>query len=626
MGQIQPGKTEIVPVNLPPGFVSDMTLYAAGGRWWDGDGVRFRSGYPEKIGGWRRMSALSTTAGTPRTLFAWADLTAKARFAIGTTERVYAYDADDNGVTDITPAVSTTTLAANPLAAVSGSAIVTVSHPSHGMTGGKWRVILSGAVGFAGLSAGALTGEFEVVVVDANSYSIAAEGTATSTASGGGSAVKIEILVRLTSLATGWGAGAWGEGAWGQSPASSVTTVEPVLWSFDNWGEDLVVSYRGFGIAYYDVTTPNVRAAPLSTLAGASDVPEAAIQVLVDAELRFVLALGCSPIGASVRDSMFVRWSDRGNIANWSVGPASTAGGFRLSSGSRIVCGVKTRREILVFTDATLYTLQAVGGVSFFRPTVAAQVTTIAGPQAAIADQYDSVYWMGSSGFFRYNGRVEPLQCEVEDRVFGDINLGLSDRIVSGNNPEFNEVWWFYPSAGSTENDRYVLFNYAENSWATGQVVKRSAWLYSPLLEKPIAARSRGLFDHEVGYNNTDSGTAVSIPSFIYSAPTEVDDGNFVLQVDRVIPDLAFGSTSAAASPSVQFTITPADWPGSAAMAPESRNAVAGAKTGEVRPFTDRLDLRVRGRKFSLRVSNDQTGVFWRLGKTRVRVKMDGQR
>lgn len=624
MGQIQPGKQELVPIELTAGFVSDMTQYAAGGRWWDGDGIRFRKSYPEKIGGWTRLLA-ATWRGVCRNLFTWSDLTTRVRLALGTSQRALVYDTVDYSLIDITPVTANQLLGNNPFSATNGSPIITVNHTAHGRVTNDFARF-TGATAFAGFTALALNREYQITVLSPNQYTITLLSNATGTATGGGAAVNVQFVFEAFSGLSGWGAGAWGEGGWGTSPALTLATAEVNLWSFDNWGEDLLLNARGLGIYYYDVTFPTTPAVNITLLPGATDAPASAIQIVVDSELRFAIALGASPIGMSVRDPMFIRWADRGSITNWSVGPASTAGGFRLAAGSRIMCGVKTRRELLVFTDTTLYTLQATGGTSIFRPSVVAQNTSLVGPNAQAVDQSDVTYWMAKGGFYRYNGRVEPIICDVSDRIFNDINYGSAANIVCGSNPKFDEMWWLYPSLNATENDRYAVYNYVENVWTTGTVVKKTAWLSSPIFDNPLTAGLNGLYLHEAGYDDCDLGPATPLNSYIYSAPTEVDDGNQVLSVDRIVPDISFGTTPSAFTPQVTFTLASDDWPGSMGGQNQSRTSIAGVKSGEVRAFTDRLDIRVRGRKFGLRVDNNQLGVFWRLGRQRVRIKLDGQR
>jgi hypothetical protein len=280
----------------------------------------------------------------------------------------------------------------------------------------------------------------------------------------------------------------------------------------------------------------------------------------------------------------------------------------------------------MVFTDATLYSMQAVGGSSVFKPTVAAQEVSILGPNATTVDHADSIYWMGRGNFYKYDGRVTTMMCDITDRVFDDINYNSGNNIVCGHNPQFDEIWWMYPSANSIENDRYVVYNYAENAWTNGTVLTRSAWLSSPLYDYPITAGVSGVYLQEDGYDNLDTGSAVPIASYIYSAPTEVDDGNYVLRIDKVFPDLSFGRTSSAVTPVMSYSVTATDWPGSTNIQADSRNSVAGVQTRDTRPFTDKLDLRVRGRKFGIRVDNSQLGVFWRMGRQRVLAKIDGKR
>lgn len=628
MDQLSAAQKEILDLPILPGMVSDVTAYSAKGRWIGGDGVRFRKGFPEKIGGWVRAFTTNFT-GTPQTIFAWSSLDTKKRLAVGTTSLAYAIDCGTGVVTNITPTSDTGVLGTNPLSFTSGLNLMVIAHTAHGLTSGR-TVQISGATAAAGLTTGQINGTFRISVINANSYSVLLPAVATSTATGGGSSVNFTAYINpfANTLGSPWGRGAWGVGPFGEAAVAEFATIEPPIWSLDNWGEDLLVNPRGGACYYYDVTSPTSPAVNLTALAGASDVPTAMLQIIVEPELRFALALGCVPIGASNIDPMFVRWPDRGTVNNWTPGPTTTAGGFRLSAGSRILRGMRTRRDIIVFTDTALYALQAVGGTTIFRPAIQSDDVSLIGPLAVCNDKNGVVIWMGRDGFYQYDGRVASVDCELSDRVFDDINLDRGDQIICGVSPSFDEVWWHYPSAGSTTNNRYIVYNYLDKTWFSGSVLNRSAWLSTPLFNFPLAADDTGLYFQENGYSNGATTPASAFTSFIYSGPVQVGTGKDVMFVDQVLPDMSFGKTPSSVTPQVNFKIVASDWAGGTAKQTEERIAQTLDATDArgFRPFEDKLDMRARGRKMSLEISNSQADVFWRLGTMRVRAKADGQR
>lgn len=435
-------------------------------------------------------------------------------------------------------------------------------------------------------------------------------------------------LTLVSGPVAGWGASGWGVGGWGAGTTLTIDNAEPSHWSFDAWGEDVLCNPRGFPIYYYDVTTPTTAAAALSSLAGAADVPAAAIQVMVEPELRYAIAFGCTPIGASARDPMFVRWADRGSVLNWTPSPTTTAGGQRLAAGSRIVIAHKLRREIVIFTDTSLYSMQATNaGTSAFAFPLVAPKTSIIGPQAAAVARDDRLFWMERNGFAVYDGRVRPLVCPVQDFVFDNLNTGRANQVIAGENPYFKEIWWFYPSLGSTVNNRYVVYNYEQDIWYFGTQVQRSAWLYSPLLAQPIAASDQGVFRHEQGWDNLDTGSPAPLVSFIQTAPFDVAEGNEVVAVQELIPDFKFGGFAGPSGTSVQVQVQASDYPGASYSDIDSQSVAGGSPFGvDVWPFTPRVDVRARGRKMTLTIVNAQLGAAWKSGAHRLRVRSDGRR
>ena len=403
----------------------------------------------------------------------------------------------------------------------------------------------------------------------------------------------------------------------------SPTPPSPQAWSFDNWGEDIIMVSRGGAIQYYD-TSAGTRT-PLSSTAGAADVPAAATEILVDPELRYALVFGAAPLGSSAQDKMFIRWPNRGTTNNFTPGPNTTAGGVRLPYGSEIITAARMRREVVVFTDEILYSGTA-GGSAVWNFTPFGPVSLI-GPRAKAVCSDGVLRWMGTNGFYSYDGRVNIVDCTVEDRIYDDLNrLVASQRVCAVDNSLFNEIWWSYPSAGSSINDRYVIYNYRDGTWATGSAVKRDAWYSTPSRDTPFGVSVKGLFDHEVGTDDTDDGSAVPIYSWARSTPLEVPPGDTIMSISQLIPDTTFRQTSSFFEPTLNFRVAGANYPGSSYSADQTRPVEDLGPGVDVRAFTDKLDLRVRGRKMTLQVANDQIGVFWRLGRNRIRVKLDGSR
>jgi hypothetical protein len=371
------------------------------------------------------------------------------------------------------------------------------------------------------------------------------------------------------------------------------------------------------------------RGIPVTSLAGASDVPVAVNNMTVSDVSRFVFAFGCNPLGETEIDPMFIRWSDQESVVNWTPAVTNQAGGVRLSQGSEIRSYVQTRQEIVVFTDASVYSLQYLGPPYVWGAQLLGDNTSIAGINTAITAS-GIVYWMGVDKFYRYDGRVQTLRCDLRQYIYSDINLQQQDQFFSGTDEGFNEVWWFYCSANSTVIDRYVVYNYAEDIWYYG-MMGRTAWIDSGLNEYPMAATySNNLVYHELGVDDNVSGTPVAIDSYITSSEFDIGDGHNIGFVWRLIPDVTFrGST--AASPQVTMTLLPMQNSGSGYNVPESvggqSNApVVRSATVPIEQFTGQVYIRVRGRQMSFKVAGNQLGLQWQLGAPRIDIKPDGRR
>lgn len=607
-------------VKLTPGVNREGTNLANESTWWASEKIRFRSGYPEKIGGWTSF-LLDTYVGVCRALFNWVMQNGTNLLAVGTNVKYYIEDGYQ--LNDITPIRSTVTINNNPFATTISSARVTVTDTAHGAVDGDY-VTFSGASAVAGLT---LNNEYAITYIDADSYSILASSTANATTSGGGAAVvaayQINIGLPLEVFGTGWGAGRWGRGTWGSATAETVE-AQMRLWSQDNFGEDLIFGPRGGAIYYWaatDSSEPLVRAVELGTKTGASATPLMATDVFVT-EDRHVVALGCNPIDSIVQDPMFVRWSDTENAVDWTPTPENTAGGQKLTNGSKLITHLETKQEVLLWTDSALISMRFTGPpYTFSFSTIAANVS-VASPMAMISAS-NTVYWMGQDKFYTYTGQVETLPCTLRQYVFGDINLGQRNQVCCGTNEGFNEVWWFYPSANSNYNDRYVIYNYLERIWYYGNLA-RTAWTDSPLRSYPMAAENGQLYFHENGVDDGSTNPASAIEASIESADFDLTDGDHVMFVKRLIPDLTFDGSSAT-DPTAIMTVAVRNFPG-AAYSKTTPSNVTRSVAVPVEQFTEQVWIRLRGRQAAFTISSTDIGVQWQLGAPRLDLQPDGRR
>ena len=639
----------LTKLQFRPGVNRETTSYTNEGGWFDGDKVRFRFGTPEKIGGWEKLSSQSFL-GTARALIPFVSVGGTSYLGVGTHLKYYLEEG--GGYNDITPLRETTAAGAATFAASNGSSIITVTDTAHGCSENDF-VTFSGAASLGGLvTAAVLNQEYQVFnIVNTSSYQIKARAVATlsnitidgqytptlivangsDTGNGGGSIVcKYQITTGLdtTVAGTGWGAATYGRGTWGSG--ASLTAVGDILriWTHDNFGEDLIINVRDGGIYYWDKSTssaPFARAVALSDLAGAdATTPTVAKQVLISDRDRHVIVFGCdAQNNIGVQDPLLIRFSDQENPLVWTAQPTNTAGDLRIGTGSEIITAVETRQQILVFTDRSLHAMQYLGPPFTFGISLISENITIASPLSAIAVD-DSVYWMGEEEFYVYTGQVQKLPCSVRSYVFGDFNTSQSEKVTAAVNSSFSEIWWFYPSAGSETNDKYVVFNYQEQAWYYGTIA-RSAWIDRGIAQYPISAGLDGyLYYHEFGQDDGSVNPPAAIPSFIESSQMSIGAGDNFVFLSRLIPDVTFDGSSSP-TPSVSMTLETRQFPGTAYTGTKS-NTVQRSATVPVEQFTDQVFVRLRGRSFAFKIDSSDTGVEWRLGTPRVDLRPDGRR
>tara|TARA_R110001592_G_scaffold283483_1_gene551437 strand:- start:783 stop:2651 length:1869 start_codon:yes stop_codon:yes gene_type:complete len=617
-------------LQFKPGINREGTNYSNEGGWFDGDKIRFRNGLPERIGGWVRVSNTQVT-GTPRKIFDFVTLTSQNLLFIGTEQKVFLENAGT--FSDITPIRSTVSFGANPLntSGGAGSGVVTVTtQAAHGAITGDF-VTLASLTTTDGITAAQLNIEHTITSVPSTTtFTITTAGSATSggTAGGGSSgtaAFQINVGINTTVLGAGWGAGTWGRFTWGSS-SGSLAGQTLRLWAADNFGEDLIFNIADGTIFYWDATNgTSTRAVALTSLTGASDVPTKARKILISDVDRHCIAFGANSIGSDVLDPLLIRFSSQEEPQNWTPSATNTAGDLRLSKGSEIITAVQTSRQILVWTDQSLYSMQFLGPPFTFGVSMLGDNIRIAGPNTALAVN-DVVFWMGQENFYLYDGRIQAIPCSVRDYVFGDMNNQQSFKFHAGSIGSQTEIWWFYVSSGATEVDRYVVYNYGQKVWYYGTLV-RTAWndRASGLRSFPQATGADFyLYDHENGLDDFSTGSAVAINAFVESSDFDIGDGQQFMLVRRILPDLSF-SGSSAGSPAALFTVKSRDFSGDNFIESPSGSVVRTA-TSPVEQYTDKIDLRARGRQMAIRVENTAVGVNWRLGAPRLDARADGRR
>ncbi len=616
-------------VQFKPGIYREGTAYSADGGWFDCNLIRFREGRVEKFGGWQKLTN-STFLGTARALHNWISLDGNKYLGIGTHLKYYIKD----GTTfaDVTPIRKTTTNAAT-FAATNGSSTVTVTDASHGAVNGDF-VTFSDAVSLGGnVTAVVLNQEYQIdLVTGTNTYTITAKDTAGSTVTAnasdsgnGGSATdaayQINTGLDVYVQSTGFGVGTWGASGWGSSTSLGGNN-QLRLWTHDNFGENLIMNTRGGGIyRWLENTGTGTRAVQLSDITGANLVPTLGLQVITSEVDRHLIVLGADPIEGSARsgvlDPMLVAFSDQENELDFEPQITNTAGSVRLSSGSSIVGGVKSRQEVIIFTDTSVYSMQFVGAPLTFALNLINEASGLIAPKAAITSS-GGVFFMGYGNFYLYNGTVQELPCSVHNYVFGDLNTGQAYKIQAFTNSEHNEVGWFYPSSSSDEIDRYVIYNTQQQVWYYGQLT-RTVWLDSGVESFPQATNGGYLYQHEIGFDN-DGSAMTNV--FVESADFDIGDGDRFTQICALIPDIKFLQDDNSGTVNVVTKVR--NFPG---------DSLTTDSTSEVSSTTQKVNLRARGRQAVVRFeSNDDAtndgnlSIGWRLGDTRMDVKTDGRR
>ena len=627
-----------------PGINKESTSYSNEGGWFDCDKVRFRAGFPEKIGGWAKKTP-NSHLGVTRALHPWQTISLANYMGVGTNVKYYVLYG--GAYYDVTPLRATTSAGDVTFAATNGSSTITVTETAHGAIVGDF-VTFSGAATLGGLvTAEVLNQEYQIETVpSANTFTIIARevnpvsritvngiytpvavtANASDSGNGGGSTVgayQLNIGLNTSITGDGWNAGTWGRGTW---DSATTPTVESVLrlWTHDNFGEDIIINIYNGGLYYYDSSAGLTnRAVVLSLVSGAVSPPSVATKVLVSDVDLHVIAFGCdSEDDPGTQDPLLIRFSDQRNALDWKATVDNTAGDLKISSGSKIITAIETKREILVFTDTSIYSMQFIGPPDTFGITIVSEGISIRSPNSAVAIE-DNVFWMGNNEFYVYNGAVQKVPCTLRDFVFSDFNTLQSEKVFAGVNSSFSEVWWFYPSSSSNEIDKYVIYNYQQQIWYYGSL-NRTAWLDRGVNELPTAASTDYyLYNHETGDDDGSTDPVTAITAHIESSQMDIGEGDQFSFINRIIPDLTFRNSDIGKK--ATLSLKARNFPGGNYLQSDSAD-ISKTATVPVEQFTNDAFIRLRGRSFALRVESTETGISWRLGSPRVDIRPDGRR
>jgi hypothetical protein len=637
-------------LQLRAGINRESTSLANEGGWFDGDKIRFRSGSPEKLGGWLAAS-YNTFTGTCRSMWNWITLRGYNLLALGTNKKFYIEN--EGTFYDITPlrGSASVTFARS----IVGTADIIVTCATITTVLGGDYVRFTGAVSLGGnITAAILNQEYIVAYnVSSTQFVIRARtvspvdnpgalvlANASDSGNGGASSVgafQIPVGSETTSIGLGWGTGTWNNSTgWGQPNVSGSGVITSLRrWSMNNFGEDLLFSYRGGPIFLWQPGNAGTPAyTTRGTLVSGVDVPAYVIQLMVSSSSRITIAFGSNDYGvygSGAIDPLLIRWSAQEDYTAWTPSATNQAGSFRLSHGSFIVGALQTRQEILVWTDAAVYSMQYIGTPYVWSINLITDNISLASPTAVVTAN-GTTFWMGTDKFYSYAGRVETLPCSVWKYVYDDINLEQADQFFGSSNEGFAEIWWFYCSKNSSTLNRYVIFNYLDRVWYYGQM-DRTYMLDSPIRRYPMAVTGSGLLVyHEAAVDDGTTNPPSPISAYVQSSDFNIDDGHDFGIVWRMVPDITFdGSSAAPLTPRVEFTMLPKQAPGARYgvgnnMEVSTTQQYGAVPAYTVQEFTEIIYTRVRGRSMSFKITSDTLGTQWQLGAPSIDVRKDGKR
>jgi len=612
----------LTQLNFQPGIDTENTPSGAEGRWIDCDKVRFRKGLPQKIGGWTKFSP-AYYVGVGRALEQWFALDGSRYEALGTDRKIYVYASGTSQ--DITPIRSTEALV-NAISTTSSSAIVTITDTNHGAIQGDFVTLSSVSAAVGGIPAATLDAEYEILsIANTDAYTIQSSATASSAVGPTANCTanyQLNIGPSVQTFGFGWGAGNWNAGTWNTPRTTSQITLDARLWSINNWGEDLIITQKD-GSTYEWLESEGMTDNRATVVANA---PTTSTLSMVSTETRHVVCMGTetSIANTATQDKMFIRWSDQENYNQWTPNVTNSAGSQRIAGGSEIRCARPAKGTILVWTDTTMQSMSFIGPPFIFGFRQLGNDCGAVGLNSAIVID-DVAYWMSDGQFFRYAGSVQEIPCPILNHVFDNINKTQYPQVYSAQNSNFSEVMWYYCSSSSDQCDRYVIYNYLENSWYFG-TMDRSTYQDNGVELNPLATEyfansnvatistingvTQGrsiIYAQESGVN----ADGAALPAFIQSGDGDIADGETFSFINKVIPDFQDQTGNTV------ITLSVKDYPNDSATVGE---------TLTVNNTTRFVNTRIRGRQSNIKIENTAVGDNWRFGTLRVNIKQDGKR
>jgi len=613
----------LTQLNFLPGIDTENTETGAEGRWANCDKVRFRKGLPQKIGGWEKFSQ-DYYVGVGRALHQWFDNSGIRYEGLGTDRKVYIYRSGDNA--DVTPIRQSNTLT-NVFNTTTGSANLTVNHSTHSAAVGDFITISNCApTSIGGIANSSIDAEYEIIsITNADAYVITTNANAVSNVTTTGNCdieYQLSVGPDKQTFGFGWSTGTWNLSTWSTPRSSSSVTLDMRQWSMNNWGEDLIVTQRD-GKTYHWNTSDGMTDNRLSVI---SNAPTASTLSLVSTETRHLICMGTeTQIGdTSTQDKMFIRFSDQENFNSFAPTSTNSAGSQRIAGGSEIRCARPAKGTILIWTDTAMHSMSFIGPPFIFGFRQLGNDCGSVGLNSAIVVD-DVAYWMSDGQFFRYAGAVQEIPCSVLNYVFNDINKTQYQQVYAGQTSNFSEIIWYYCSSTSDQIDRYVIYNYLENSWYFGNLA-RSTYQDNGVELNPLATEyfanntsntyvqingltaGRSLiYRHEEGVDADGS----ALPSFIQSGDGDIADGETFSFINKVIPDFQNMEGNAI------ITLKTRDYPN------DTRTSGEAITVNNATRF---YNTRTRGRQSSLRIENTDVGDNWRFGTIRINIRPDGKR
>ena len=442
-----------------------------------------------------------------------------------------------------------------------------------------------------------------------------------------------------------------GFSGWGSAASTTDKVAEPGMWSIDNLGSTAIALIFNGECFEWNADLSNAVTTRATIISGA---PTASRDMLVSTPDRHLVFFGTeTTIGdKSTQDDMFIRFSSQENINEYTPTSENSAGTQRLASGSRIMGAKLGRNALYVWSDTALFTMRFVGTPFTFAFEQVGTNCGLIGKNAAV-EVDGAAYWMSDNGFFRYTGKLESMDCLVEDFVYDDLNTTSNQLVYAGINNLFGEVTWFYPTANSNVNLRSVTYSYLDSTakrpiWFTNtsSLFTRTTWQDSAVFGLPhatqydagtdssydVVGNTEGIsyyYEHETGVNQVRLGVTTAIPANITSGDYDITqkvirgaatnlgdlrgDGENIMRVSRIIPD--FIAQQGNAIIQLDLRNYPNDAAASSSLGPFT-----------VSSTTDKVDTRARGRAIALTISNTAVDTSWKLGTFRLDIQTGGRR